>query len=66
MGPEANNDNENHFRGKTALRLTLQNVIEPPSLEPKPEGDIGASSPFLQSNPNGGPNEEGAGQRSKL
>lgn len=27
--------------------------MEPPSLARKPEGDIGASSPFLQSNPNG-------------
>ncbi|BFG24802.1 hypothetical protein CerSpe_110760 [Prunus speciosa] len=45
---------EGRLHGKAALHLTLEKVTEPPGLEPKPEGDIGASSPLPQNNPLGG------------
>ncbi|BBG99185.1 Tudor/PWWP/MBT superfamily protein, partial [Prunus dulcis] len=45
---------EGRLDGKAALHLTLEKVTEPPGLEPKPEADIGASSPLPQNNPPGG------------
>lgn len=45
---------EGQLHGKAALHLTLEKVTEPPGLEPKPEADIGASSPLPRNNPPGG------------